>query len=299
MTQVIWGARISLLVGLAATVLAMLIGSVVGHHAGLLRRVDRVGAHAPDRVVPRDPVPAAGDRAGRDPRALDPEHHSGHRHHVVAVPGPPDPRAGADDEGAPLRRSQPRARRLGVAPDDPPHPAQRLRADHRQHDADRAGRDPLRDDAVLPRARRPVARVVGQDAAGELRGRRPDPAGVVVLRAAGRRDSARRARLHAVRAGARGGPRSAAAGPARHDRRSRARRCPAAAVRDLHVTYGVRAGRDPGRARGRLRPRRRRDARPRRRVGLRQVVAGGRAAAAAPARDAGRRARSCSTARTC
>jgi peptide/nickel transport system permease protein len=34
MTQFIWGARISLLVGLAATVLAMLIGSVVGITAG-------------------------------------------------------------------------------------------------------------------------------------------------------------------------------------------------------------------------------------------------------------------------
>jgi peptide/nickel transport system permease protein len=34
MTQFIWGARISLLVGLAATVLAMLIGSVVGIAAG-------------------------------------------------------------------------------------------------------------------------------------------------------------------------------------------------------------------------------------------------------------------------
>jgi peptide/nickel transport system permease protein len=36
MTQFIWGARISLLVGLAATVLAMLIGSVVGITAGFL-----------------------------------------------------------------------------------------------------------------------------------------------------------------------------------------------------------------------------------------------------------------------
>jgi peptide/nickel transport system permease protein len=34
MTQVIWGARISLLVGLAATILAMLIGSAVGITAG-------------------------------------------------------------------------------------------------------------------------------------------------------------------------------------------------------------------------------------------------------------------------
>ncbi len=36
MTQFIWGARISLLVGLAATIIAMLIGSVVGIAAGFL-----------------------------------------------------------------------------------------------------------------------------------------------------------------------------------------------------------------------------------------------------------------------
>ena len=34
LTQVIWGARISLLVGLAATVLAIVIGSVIGITAG-------------------------------------------------------------------------------------------------------------------------------------------------------------------------------------------------------------------------------------------------------------------------
>ena len=42
MTQFIWGSRISLLVGLAATVLAMFIGSVVGIAAGFLG--GRVGA---------------------------------------------------------------------------------------------------------------------------------------------------------------------------------------------------------------------------------------------------------------
>ena len=36
MTQFIWGSRISLLVGLAATIIAMLIGSVVGIAAGFL-----------------------------------------------------------------------------------------------------------------------------------------------------------------------------------------------------------------------------------------------------------------------
>ena len=58
-------------------------------------------------------------------------------------------------------------------------------ADPRQHDAHRARRDPVRDDALVPRARRPDARVVGQDA----RGGASTPgaltrAGVVVLPAA-------------------------------------------------------------------------------------------------------------------
>jgi len=45
LTQVIWGARISLLVGLAATVLAIVIGSVVGITAGFLGgRIDLITA---------------------------------------------------------------------------------------------------------------------------------------------------------------------------------------------------------------------------------------------------------------
>ena len=69
MTQFIWGSRISLLVGLAATILAMVIGSVVGITAGFFGGRGERRADARDRVVPRDPVPAARDRAGGDPRA--------------------------------------------------------------------------------------------------------------------------------------------------------------------------------------------------------------------------------------
>ena len=45
--------------------IAIVIGSVVGIVAGLLRRLARRRADAAHRVVPRDPVPAARDRAGR------------------------------------------------------------------------------------------------------------------------------------------------------------------------------------------------------------------------------------------
>ena len=93
------------------------------------------------------------------------KHHPRHRDHVVAVPRPPDPRPGAHPEGTRLRRPQPRARRVELAPHDAPHPAERLAAHPRQPHAHGADRDPLRDDAVVPRARRPAQPVLGQAAA--------------------------------------------------------------------------------------------------------------------------------------
>ena len=57
-TQFVWGARISLLVGLAATVIAMVIGSAVGIVAGFFGGPRRRPLDARDRVVPGHPVPA-------------------------------------------------------------------------------------------------------------------------------------------------------------------------------------------------------------------------------------------------
>ena len=88
MTQFIWGSRISLLVGLVATLIAMLIGSAVGITAGFFGGLGRVGPDAHHRVVLGDPVPTAGHRSRRDPRALDPEHHPRDRDHLVAVHHP-------------------------------------------------------------------------------------------------------------------------------------------------------------------------------------------------------------------
>ena len=97
------------------------------------------------------------------------QHHPRHRDHVVAVDRAADPRAGAHGQGAAVRRPQPRARRLRCAHHGPSRPAERRAADLRQPHAHRADRDPVGDHAVVPRARRPVARVVGQELGGRSR----------------------------------------------------------------------------------------------------------------------------------
>ena len=184
------------------------------HHRRLLRRPGRRGPDAADRVVPRDPVPAARDR--RSPPC------SGRRsQNIILVIG-----ITSWPSMARLVRAQvltlkerlyvDRSRALGASqtpPDGPPHPAQRLRADPREHDADRAGRDPVGDDALVPRLRRPDAAVVGQDARGGVRPGRADrrrrgggtsrPASCIVLVVLA---------FTLVRARARGDPRPAAAG---------------------------------------------------------------------------------------
>ena len=104
--------RISLLVGIAATLIAIVHRHGRRRRRRLLRRLDRRRPLAPDRVVPRHPVPPARDRARGDPRPVRPEHHPRHRDHVVADDGEAHPRAGADAQAAPVRRAEPRARGL-------------------------------------------------------------------------------------------------------------------------------------------------------------------------------------------
>ena len=91
------------------------------------------------------------------------EHHLRDRHHVVAGDRAADPGAGALGEGAPATSIE-RARSAPVelARDLAPHPAQRDAAHLRQPHVDRADRDPLREHALVPRPRRPAARLVGQ-----------------------------------------------------------------------------------------------------------------------------------------
>ena len=93
----------------------------------LLRRPHRGRADAADGVVPRDPVPAAGDRARRGARAVAAQHHPRHRDHLVAVDGAAHPGAGADRQAAALRRPEPRARRLRRPSDGPARPPEHRR----------------------------------------------------------------------------------------------------------------------------------------------------------------------------
>ncbi|MEZ5226546.1 MAG: ABC transporter permease [Acidimicrobiales bacterium] len=82
--QFLWGSRVSLFVGLAATVLDDGHRCVRRDRRRVLRAPRRLVVDAVDRLVPRDPVPAARHRVGRRHRAVAVEHHPRHRCHVLA-----------------------------------------------------------------------------------------------------------------------------------------------------------------------------------------------------------------------
>ena len=93
--QFVYGSRISLFVGLMATILTIAIGSVFGIVAGFSGKWVDAHPDADHRLVPGHPVPAAGHRPGDGPRTQRLEHHHRHRHHLVAVGRASDPRSGA------------------------------------------------------------------------------------------------------------------------------------------------------------------------------------------------------------
>ncbi len=152
LTQFIWGARISLLVGLAATVLAMLIGSLVGITAGFFGGwIEAVLMRLTEWFLVIPFLPLAIVLAA----VLGPSIEN-----IILVIGITSWPATARLIRAQVltlkeRLYVDRSRALGASDW---HLMSRhilpnvLRADHRQHDADRAGGDPLGDDAVLPRA---------------------------------------------------------------------------------------------------------------------------------------------------
>ena len=94
--QFVWGSRVSLFVGLVATVLTIVIGSLVGIIAGFFGGwTDAALMRVTDwfLVIPFLPT---GDRARSGARTQRLEHRVRHRHHVVAVHRAPRPVPGAD-----------------------------------------------------------------------------------------------------------------------------------------------------------------------------------------------------------
>ena len=128
-----------------ATLLTIAIGSVVGIVAGFFGGWTDVRADAHHRLVPRHPVPAAGDRARAGARALGVEHHLRDRHHVVAVDGASRAGPGADGQAAAVRRPGPGPRCRTGARHPQARAPQRRAADPRQHHARGADLDPHRD----------------------------------------------------------------------------------------------------------------------------------------------------------
>ena len=100
LTLLIWGARISLFVGLMATLISMVIGTVIGllsgYFGGWTGR-DPVPVH---RVDPGDPVPAAGDRAGQRAGPVAVQHRDRDRGDLLAGHRAADPQPDPVHQGA-------------------------------------------------------------------------------------------------------------------------------------------------------------------------------------------------------
>ena len=168
----VWGSRISLFVGLAAAALSIVIGAVVGISSGYFGRwVDAVLMRLTEWFLVIPFLPLAIVLAAILGRSL---------RNIILVIGitswPGTARLiraqtlSVKERG--LCRPGPRARRRPLAHREPPRAPER-RADHLgEPDTYRSRRHPHRDHAVVPRSRRSVSPVVGQDAPRRVHHRR-------------------------------------------------------------------------------------------------------------------------------
>ena len=167
LARMLYGGRISLAVGLAAMVVAVVVGTIIGGARRHLARRRRHGADVADRSVPvaagaaaaaaaHVPVPRYAEDAGRaTARRLRPDRRG-------------DRRAALDAGGAARARAIPVVAREGVrrggagsgrdqmAPGGAPHPAQFAGAGDRRRDRRCRRRDHRRGDPVVSRARLPA-----------------------------------------------------------------------------------------------------------------------------------------------
>ena len=86
-TLLIWGARVSLIVGFAAALVAMLIGGAFGILAGYFGGKLDISPHAIDRLLPGHSGHRAHDRDRSHLGPKPPEHHHHHRHCLLADDG--------------------------------------------------------------------------------------------------------------------------------------------------------------------------------------------------------------------
>ena len=254
---IVHGARTSLLIGIVATLAAVLVGTLIGGARRLLRRLRRRRADARHRVLPDHPVLHVRHRAGRDPApsvasvviaiaivSLAADRAPGARR----VPHDARPRVRAG-----LRSSLGMTRHCAIifAPD----PAQRAVADHRHRLAAGRHRDPDRIGAVVPRPGRAQPHELGLH--DRRRPRRPARC-LVAVHDPGRRDPAHRAGDQPRRRRSQRRAQSAAA--RRYERRRSPRRStnltrrpcrrgPTGRTPSTDVTLALDAQRDPVRRR--------------------------------------------------
>ena len=141
LSRLIFGARVSIIVGITAVLIAGVARHRARHHLGLPRRLGRPGDHAPDRHVAGPARAHLRHLSGRRRRPQRAEHH---RHPRVAVYWTRYARVirgrGALAQGAGVRAPRHRRRLLQAHDHAQAHPAERGQLGHRARHPDDRGR---------------------------------------------------------------------------------------------------------------------------------------------------------------
>ena len=142
LSQLMVGARVSIVVGFAAALISAVLGAAVGLIGGYFGGwTDRVLRRVRE-LVPGDPDAAADGRARAAAEPVAGRADPGDRADELGGHGADRALAGADAEGARVRRAGAGAGRERRLHHPHPHPPQHAAADLRQHRADRGGGDP-------------------------------------------------------------------------------------------------------------------------------------------------------------